>query len=120
MSNPTRQARVAFGRDADIDRALRRKASKGDVAAARELRERARVKLDVATETMPRVVLEDMSNEELERLREGPLRMAVRMNERAARAQPGWRGRHPFARRSPGPDVGTSTAAGSLQTTVDP
>jgi hypothetical protein len=73
--------------DQDIEQALRRKAAKGDVAAARELRERARVKLDVATENTPRVELEDMSSEELERLRERLLRMAVRMNERAARAQ---------------------------------
>jgi hypothetical protein len=52
--------------DEAIEQALRRKAAWGDVAAARELRERARVKLEVATETTPRVVLEDMSNEELE------------------------------------------------------
>lgn len=83
-----RQARTGTGlSDQDIEQALRRKAAKGDVAAARELRERARVKLDVATETTPGVVLEDMSCEELERLRERLLRMAVRMNERAARAQ---------------------------------
>jgi hypothetical protein len=83
-----RQARKGAGlSDQDIEQALRRKAAKGDVAAARELRERARVKLDVATENTPRVELEDMSSEELERLRERLLRMAVRMNERAARAQ---------------------------------
>ena len=77
----------ALVRDLILGVGVLRKAAKGDVAAARELRERARVKLDVATETTPRVVLEDMSNEELERLRERLLRMAVRMNERAARAQ---------------------------------
>jgi hypothetical protein len=43
-----RQARTNAGlSDQDIEQALRRKAAKGDVAAARELRERARVKLDV-------------------------------------------------------------------------
>jgi hypothetical protein len=89
LSAESRRARQANDATSDeaIEQALRRKAARGDVAAARELRERARVKLDVATETTPRVVLEDMSNEELERLRERLLRMALRMNERAARVQ---------------------------------
>ena len=99
LSAERRRARQAGDDTSDeaIEQALRRKAARGDVAAARELRERARVKLDVATETTPRVVLEDMSNEELERLRERLLRMAVRMNERAARAQARAEGRHPLS-----------------------
>ena len=102
LSAERRRARQAGDDTSDeaIEQALRRKAARGDVAAARELRERARVKLDVATETTPRVVLEDMSNEELERLQERLLRMAVRMNERAARAQARGEGRHPRASES--------------------
>jgi hypothetical protein len=120
LSAERRRARQAGDDTSDeaIEQALRRKAARGDVAAARELRERARVKLDVATETTPRVVLEDMSNEELERLQERLLRMAVRMNERAARAQARAEGAAPPERRSPGPDVGTNLPGGEIDAQV--
>ena len=85
-----RQARTGAGlSDQDIEQGLRRKASKGDVAAARELRERARVA--PATEgSASYLALEEMSSEELERLRDRLTRMALRFNERAApaRAEP--------------------------------
>jgi hypothetical protein len=86
-----RQARTGAGlSDQDIEQALRRKAAKGDVAAARELRERARAQaqLVMPADTDPsRLSLEEMSTEELERLQDRLTIMAVRFNERAARAQ---------------------------------
>lgn len=72
--------------DDDIDRALRRKAAAGDVAAARELRERARVAKPLE-EGASALVLDEMSAADLGRLRDRLLRMAVRFNARAAQAR---------------------------------
>lgn len=80
------QAHKAKPTDDDIDRALRSKAAKGDVAAARELRERAR-SAPPADDSIGYVALEEMGSEALERLRVRLLRMAARMEARSRRAQ---------------------------------
>ena len=83
-----RQARTGAGlSDQDIEEALRRKAATGDVAAARELRERTRTHVATHEQQLSHVALEEMSDEELGALRERLLSMAVRMNDRAARAR---------------------------------
>jgi hypothetical protein len=77
--------------DADIELALRQKAAKGDVQAARELRERARLATPGAGLRAGEgiVSLEDMPTDQLERLRNRLLLMAQRFEARAARGQPG-------------------------------
>jgi hypothetical protein len=84
-----RQARTGAGlSDQDIERALRRKAAKGDVAAARELRERAvRLPSVTGSDVSGHIDLESMSDEALKRLRARLLSMAVRMEARAEAAR---------------------------------
>jgi hypothetical protein len=91
--------------DADIELALRQKAAKGDVQAARELRERARLATPGAGLRAGEgiVSLEDMPTDQLERLRNRLLLMAQRFEARAARGHPG--PPRPLESR---PDVGTS------------